>query len=81
MFRRLIIHFDGIAPGEDRNYAYLTYNRGFWHSSFAIHLYYDEQQVCFSVQGQSRGKGGFIDLGGTECLPRRIKDEIELLLV
>ncbi len=64
----------------NNNYILIRYQMPFWTSSFDIHLYFDEKQICLSVQGHGSADGGFLDLGGTERLRRRAKSEIEFLL-
>lgn len=78
--RNAILNF-GSTPFDFSDYYYLfRYQKSFWSSSFDIHLFYDDKQICFSVQGHGSSDGGFIDLGGTERLRQRIKQEIELQL-
>ena len=62
------------------NYISFRYQKNFWSSSFHIHLFFDDHQVCFSVQGKDSSDGGFIDLGGTEKLRRKLRGEIEMHL-
>ncbi len=62
------------------NYISFIYNKAWWRSSYDIHLFFDERQICFSVQCRNSGDGGFIDFGGTEKLRTFIKEEIEFRL-
>ena len=62
------------------NYISFQYQKNFWSSSFSIYLFFDDRQVCFSVQGHDRSDGGFIDLGGTEKLRNELRNEIEMYL-
>ncbi|MBN8665027.1 MAG: hypothetical protein J0L83_10645 [Chitinophagales bacterium] len=78
--KNTIVNFGSTPYGFNDNYYLFRYQKSFWLSSFDIHLYYDEKQVCFSVQGHGSTDGGFIDFGGTERLRRRIKEEIEMYL-
>jgi hypothetical protein len=75
----VVTNFGSTPKLFEDNYISISYQKHFWTSSFDIHLYFDENQVCFSVKGH--GSGGFLDLGSTERLRRRVQTEIELLLI
>jgi hypothetical protein len=76
----VVEYFGSIPLFSDDNYYSFLYYRSWWRSSYDIHLFYDEKQISYSVQGRSSGDGGFLDLGGTERLRNRIKEEIEVRL-
>lgn len=63
------------------NHCSFVYRKGFWSSPFDIYLFYDDNCICFSVQGQDYSDGGFIDFGGTEKLRKVIAENIQAFLV
>lgn len=63
------------------NYYLFTYRKGFWNSPIDVYLFYDENSIRFSVQGQDYYDGGFIDFGGTEKLRKKIADDLQTLLI
>ena len=69
----------GIVVALNDNYFSFTYSKNFWSSNYHIHLFYDVNRICFSVQGHDFD-GGFIDFGGTEKLRKKITDEIQINL-
>jgi hypothetical protein len=75
--RKLIVNLDLSRFDFADNYYLCRYQKRFWSSRFDIHLFCDEKQVCFSVQGHGSADGGFLDFGETEKLRQRIKQEIE----
>ena len=73
-----VVEFFGSTPNLFRdNYISFRYKKGFWSSSFDVYIFFDEQQVCFSVQGQDSSDGGFLDLGGTEKIRIKLRDQVE----
>ncbi len=70
-----------IVTSLNDNYCSCKYREGFWSSAYDLYFFYDEETIRFSVQGQDSSDGGFIDLGGTEKLRRKIADDIQTYLV
>ena len=62
------------------NYFAFTYRKGFWSSPYDIYLFFDDKSICLSVQGHDYD-GGFIDLGGTERLRKKIAKDIQTYLM
>ncbi|WP_276131941.1 hypothetical protein [Polluticoccus soli] len=61
----------------DENYYSFTHRRKWWGSPFDVHLFYDEQIVSFSIQGKDYSDGGFLDLGETERLRKKIAKKLK----
>lgn len=70
-----------IPKSLNDNYCSFTYRKGFWSSPYDIYLFYDDNSVRFSVQGQDYFNGGFIDFGGTEKFRKKLADDIQTFLV
>lgn len=71
----------GATTTLSEDYCSFTYRKNFWSSPYDVYLFFDDNSICFSVQGQDYFNGGFIDFGETEKLRKKLADEIQTYLM
>jgi len=71
----------GVTTTLNDNYYSFTYRKRRWSSPYDIYLFFDDNNVCFSVQGQDYFNGGFVDFGETEKFRRKFADDMQICLI